>query len=299
MLLQASPCLLAQHTARVTVTPSFHWPDSVRAVPAANRTGKALVEAFVNAVWKQRAEGSGQPGVPPISQFRFSRLGESEICLAVTSGQRYPWFLDVICPLQGAFEDTTLMDERMGPLVTDLLDLDGDGFDEVISSEFAAGYQGAFTPPIYWYTVYNFKDAIPHDVSPQFRDFYTNQVLGWLATLEKLVFPPLGSGSEQNDYIEAQIVFTRLKYERKILGQRKAGLAQAQEWADSPIANIQELAVMTLGEINDPASIEALRKLTASRYQGVCRSALGAIADFEHRHVTGQELESKCRAPAH
>jgi hypothetical protein len=284
---------------RVTVAPSFHWPDSLTAIPTANRTAKAQIQAFVNAVRRQGAEGSGESGVTPISQFRFTRPGEGEICLAVTSGQRFPWFLDVICPFRGGFEDTTLIDERMGPLITDLLDLDGDGFDEVIASEFAAGYQGAGAPPIYWYTIYSFKDGLPHDVSPQFRDFYTTEVLGWLARLEGLVLPPLGSGSERNDYIEAQIVFTRLKYQRKILGQHNAGLVEAQQWADSPNANMQELAVLTLREINDPASIEVLRKLTTSKYQGVCRSAVGTIADFEHREVTGQELESKCKAPSH
>ena len=298
-LLQGCPYLYAQRTTRVSVAPGFQWPGSPSAIPAANRTTKAQVQAFVNAVRKQSAERSAQSGVNPISRFRFARLGEGEICLAATSGERFPWFLDVICPLRGAFGDTTLTDERMGLLVTDLLDLDGDGFDEVISSEFAAGYQVAGTPAIYWYTIYSFKDGLPHNVSSQFRDFYDTEVLGWLARLERLVLPPLGSGSEQNDYLEAEIVFTRLKYQRKILGQDKAGLVEAQEWARSPAANMQELAVLTLREINDPTSIEVLRKLTTSRNQGVCRSAVGAIAEFEHRDVTGQELESKCRGPAH
>jgi hypothetical protein len=184
----------------------------------------------------------------------------------------------------------------MGLLVTDLLDLDGDGFDEVISSQFAAGYQGASTPPLYWYTIYSFKDGLPHDVSRQFRDFYQAQVVNWGYMLERLIMPPLGSDSKESKYVEAQIIFTRLEYNRKIVGESKAGLQEATDWADSPEANLQDLAVITLGEIKDPASIAVLKKLTTSKYQGVCREAVVALAKFEHREVTGQQLESTCKA---
>jgi hypothetical protein len=190
------------------------------------------------------------------------------------------------------------MDERMGLLATDLLDLDGDGFDEVISSEFAAGYQGASTPPLYWYTIYSFKDGLPHDVSRQFRGLYEVDVLGWGYKLERLIMPPLGSGSKENNYIEAQIIFTQLKYHRKILGEAKAGLQEATGWAESSEAGLQELAISTLREINDPASIAVLKKLTNSKFQGVCDAAVAAVAAFDHREVTGQELESKCKAPS-
>jgi hypothetical protein len=286
-----------QQTSHVTVTPSFRWPTSLQSMAAANRAPKAQIEAFYKAIRAQTAGGAA--GSIPLSQFRFALLGPDKVCLATAGGDRFPWFLAITCPAHNGFDDTTLLDERMDLLVTDLLDLDGDGFDEVISSEFAAGYTGDASPPIYWYTIYSFKDGLPHDVSSQFRDFYDTEVLRWLARLERLVLPPLGSGSERNDYLEAQIVFTRLKYERKILGQPEAGLVEAREWADSPNANMQQLAVLTLQEINDPASIEELRKLTTSKYQGVCRSAVGGIAHFEHRNVTGQELESMCKAPGH
>ncbi len=217
--------------------------------------------------------------------------------MAATFGSRFPWGLDIVCPVQGGFMLTALMDERMDLLVTDLLDLDGDGFDEVISSEFAAGYQGTSTPPLYWYTIYSFKDGLPHDVSRQFRGFYEVNVLGWGYRLERLIMPPLGSGSKRNDYIEAQIIFTQLKYHRKILGETKAGLQEATQWAGSPEAGLQMLAVSTLQEINDPASIAELEKLAKSKNQGTCYAAIGALGILQHREITGQELDSRCKAP--
>jgi len=299
VLLASCSNVFGQQVSHVRVRPAFPWPKTQDELASANRTPSPQLEAFLNGVWKAREGGSGPVESLRINEVRFAQLGREEICMAVTFGSRFPWGLDIVCPERGGFVVTGLLDERMGLLASDLVDLDGDGFDEVISSEFAAGYQGASTPPLYWYTIYSFKDGLPHDVSPQFRDFYTTEVLGWLDRLERLVLPPLGSGSERNDYLEAQIVFTRLRYQRKILGQHKAGLVEAREWAGSATADMQELAVLTLREINDPASLELLRKLATSKNQGVCRSAVGAIADFEHRDVTGQELESKCKAPAH
>ncbi len=296
MLLHLPVCLYGQQAQHVTVTSSFRWPSTLGAVASSNRAGKAQIQEFFDTVRNALPGAGGHPGTVPISQFRFARLGEAEVCLVVTSGERFPWFLDVICPAEHGFTDTGLMDERMGLLATDLLDLDGDGLAEVISSRFAAGYQGAFSPPIYWYTIYSFKDGLPHDVSQQFRDFYYANVLAWGVTLERLIEPPLGSGSKETERLEAQIIFTRLKYQRKILGESKAGLQEASVWAESSDPSLQELALTTAREINDPASFALIKGLTASKYQGVCREAVGALAAIEHREVTGQELESRCKA---
>ena len=216
--------------------------------------------------------------------------------MAVTFGSRFPWGLDIVCPERGGFVVTGLTDERMGLLAADLIDLDGDGFAEVISSRFAAGYQGASTPPLYWYTIYSFKDGLPHDVSQEFPDFYRVEVDHWADKLERIIMPPVGSDSKESRNIEARIVFTRLKYQRNIHGDRKAGLQEAAGWAESSDPSLQELALMTVREINDPAAVEIVKKLTSSKYQGVCREAVGTLAGIEHREVTGQELESKCKA---
>jgi hypothetical protein len=216
--------------------------------------------------------------------------------MAATFGDRFPWGLDVICPEPGGFVVTGLLDERMGLLASDLVDLDGDGFDEVISSEFATGYQGVSTPPLYWYTIYSFKNGLPQDVSGQFREFYRVEVEYWAHALERIVMPPVGCDSKESRNIEAQITFLRLKYQRRILGDSKAGLQEAASWAESSEVYLQQLALMTLREINDPASIAVIKKLAASKNQGVCREAVGALSAIEHRDVTGQELESKCKA---
>jgi hypothetical protein len=231
-----------------------------------------------------------------MNEVRFAQLGREEICMAVTFGSRFPWGLDIICPEPGGFVVTRLLDERMGLLALDLVDLDGDGFDEVISSKFAAGYQGASTPPLYWYTIYSFRDGLPHDESKEFRDFYRVEVEYRANNLERMIMPPMGCDSKESRNLEAQIIFTRLKYQRKILGEGKAGLQEATGWAESSEANLQDLAVMTLREIDDPASIALIKKLTSSKYQGVCREAVSALAAIERRDVTGQELESKCKA---
>jgi hypothetical protein len=296
VLLASCANVFGQLTSHVRVTPSFPWPQSQDGLASANRTPRPQLQAFLQAVWKATAGGSGPVESLRINEVRFAQLGREEICMAVTFGSRFPWGLDIVCPERGEFVVTGLTDERMGLLAADLIDLDGDGFAEVISSRFAAGYQGASTPPLYWYTIYSFKDGLPHDVSQEFPDFYRVEVDHWADKLERIIMPPVGSDSKESRNIEARIVFTRLKYQRNIHGDRKAGLQEAAGWAESSDPSLQELALMTVREINDPAAVEIVKKLTSSKYQGVCREAVGTLAGIEHREVTGQELESKCKA---
>ncbi len=292
----ACPYTYGQETSRVNISPPFRWPTSMGSMVQANRTPRAQVEAFYKAIRTRAAGGAAAAGLIRLNQFRFALLGPGDVCLVTTGGEKLPWFLGVTCPAPGGFNDTTVMDERMGLLATDLLDLDGDGFDEVISSQFAGGYGGASAPPIYWYTIYSFKDGLPHDVSREFQDFYQAEVVEWGYRIGRLITPMSGGESRETALAEALITFTRLKYQRKILGQGKAGLSEALVWAGSSEADLQNLAVMTLRDINDPSSIAAIEKLAASKYQGVCREAVEALAGFQHREATGRELESRCKS---
>ena len=131
-LAEALP-LFAQKTTHTTVKPTFSWPTANEKMVVANQMPLRQIQSFLDEIWKQKSESGGATRFPTVGHFRFAPLGPGEFCLVVTAGDRFPWFLNVACPRPNGFDLTELMDQRMGLLATDLVDLDGDGFAEVIS----------------------------------------------------------------------------------------------------------------------------------------------------------------------
>jgi hypothetical protein len=285
----------AVETRRASVGPGFSWPASAGDIPTANKVSRSAVEAFVSA-----AEGWGAGERPDFGDFQFVQLEAGMPCLVAGWGGRNTSFNEVICPIQvGGFRISTLPAYAPWPLAWYAVDLNGDGQHEFISAETLNGYIVPGAPPVFWYEVYEFRDGAPHDVSARFRDFFRVALLGPLAELERFVTPPLGCDSKQSAEVRADIEFIQLKYHRRILGEKKAGLEQALLWARSPESDAQMLAVGTLREIDDPGSIQGLKQLTSSRYQGVCRSAVDALAELQHQDITGDQKYSKCKGPAY
>jgi len=103
------------------------------------------------------------------------------------------------------------------------------------------------------------------------------------------------SAPRRNGHLYESLVlrFMRLKYERRILGKKQAGLEEGLSWAKSPYIDVQSLGVQTLGEIPDPQSVAALREIGAkTRNLGICIAVtnalftIGAITDAENAKRT-------------
>jgi hypothetical protein len=80
------------------------------------------------------------------------------------------------------------------------------------------------------------------------------------------------------------LLFLQLKYQRRILGDAKAGLEEGLNWVKSPYVNVQGLGLETLADIHDPRSVAALEELgRTTRLQGMCADVENALAGLQGR----------------
>jgi hypothetical protein len=159
------------------------------------------------------------------------------------------------------------------------VDLNGDGVDELVTAEWPAGYQGAGTPPIYWYTVWQFRDGVPYDASAQFPEFYQGFVLGQLSHIEKLLSKLQSVDPAAVQVPLAEIEYVRLKFQRTVLSQKNAGIEQALAWAESKNGSLRIMGISSLAEMPAPAAGEKLKELASSpNFADLAKAALARRA---------------------
>lgn len=288
------PLVGADLTARpIHLHTRLEWPQTDQEAHVANRLPKREIQTLVGS-----ALGSPANDMPNFGDFRFARLGTSEVCLVAEWGLRYAAEEEVICPAgPGAYWDTSLSDYAPAPLAWKVPDLNGDGNHVVVSSNRVVGSSTTGPLPVFWYELYSFQDGKPHDVSSAFPEFYRAEVLPRLWQFEGLVnylfaAHPLTSPAE---YTRDVLSFTQLKCERRILGNQKAGLEQGIAWTKSDYTNVQGLGVDTLTDIRDPRSVEALRRLGSStKNVSICAGVVAGLAALAGKSTPEDEI-AKCR----
>jgi hypothetical protein len=263
-------------THLVSGTAGFTWPQTQTSAVQADALPKEKVQSFLNLLRAQ------VPGYMPIrlGGFRFVPLEKGRYYLvAVTGGDRFYWNTDVVAPQGQGFQYSEMINNGALPLAMSAVDLNGDGFDELVTNEWPAGYQGASTPPIYWYTVWQFRNGVPRDASAQFPEFYRGFVLGQVWYVE-ILLSKLQSVDPENTRIPlAEIEYVRLKFQRVILGEKNAGLDRALAWAQSKKSSLSNMGIWCLAEMPAPEAEQELNKLAASpNYADVAKAALARRA---------------------
>jgi hypothetical protein len=257
-------------------SPSFHWPETVMEIPAADKLPVPSLEAFLDEL---------KPlGIldQHIAEFRFEPMEKSSVCLAATvdsSGREmFFFYVAVVCPDRQAnsFRMTLVESDAPQVLGTELVDLSGDGIFELISKELAGGYQGTQTLPIYWYSVFRVKNSVPQEVSAEYQRFYGQLLLPELDFFSRLLAStcPEAAGATE---ARAEVRFLRAKYDRKIAGQPRAGFGDAEEWSESNNPRLQMLAVETFREMAVPEALIELKKLEKAKDYVVSQAATNAV----------------------
>ncbi len=261
--------------------PSFKWPITPAQALAANKLPKKQIGAFLDSL------GGGPVVVPTeVLEFRFADLEHGRAYLVASLKTREGW-LEAVYPTGVSRFDVTWLGAPNGTLAASLGDFGGSGLDEVICRKLV-NYRGAFTDPVYWYTIYAFHGGKPEDVSPRYPEFYRDVVIPHLDYLERvfdwirinvprrlLQENPGELGPSTPDIELAEIGFVQLRYQHVILGDRNAGLDQAINWAKSPDTDIAVLGLRSLGEMAAPKAWEEIHNLWNSPNYAVCSEARG------------------------
>ncbi|MGH9453175.1 MAG: hypothetical protein ACRD2O_04305 [Terriglobia bacterium] len=228
-----------------------------------------------------------------VEDFRFAQLGATQPSLVVALEGRVTR-LEVVTLVGREFAVDSLGKMPSGNLATSLADLDGRGDDEIITRELVE-YRGAFTDPIYWYTIFKWERGRMRDVSDKFPRFYQEVALPSLSYLERWFrwaklnvapqvvtrFSPLSP-----DVQLAEIDFVRLNYQHRILGSKDAGLQEALAWAKSSASEIALLGVRSLAEMTAPQAWSEIDKLRSSPNYAVCMEARAAWLSRLHQSFT-------------
>jgi len=251
---------VCQETHRVRITAYFQWPQSLDSAIRATKMPTDRVEAFINSL------RSGVPGYGPTqcATFRFAPLEKATFYLVASCGGRIESDVEIVAPGEHDHQFTEIESDSPLPLAMSIVDLDGDGADELVTGARPAGYMGASTPPIYWYTVWRFRDGKPEDASANFPGFYRNFVLEQPDYVGELLSRLQPVDPKEVRVPLAEIHYIHLKFERIILGNRNAGLEQALMWAKSRDVSFQVMGMSSLAEIPAESAEKELIELSQS-----------------------------------
>ncbi len=280
--------LRGQDTHTVQRVAPFGWPKSASSATAANKMPLARIESFINSL---RADVRGYSAAKVVD-FRFAPLEKEQFLLVADCGGRVGSAVDVAAPAMHGYKFTEIESDSLLPLPMRIVDLDGDGADELITSERPAGYMGASTPPIYWYTIWRFGGGVPEDVSAHFPAFYRNFVLPRYVYLGELLRRLQPEDPEGTRVPLAEIAYIRFRFERIVLGQRNAGLKEALAWTDSHNVNLEVLGMSSLAEMPaEEAEKQLVKMLNSPPTRDLARAFLAKRARFLAR--TGSKTESQ------
>ena len=189
----------------------------------------------------------------------------------------------VVAPEGEGFRYTVLESDGGIPFPMRIVDLAGDGIDELITAQWPVGYHQGI-PPIYWYTVWQFHNGMPEDVSDQFPQFYRGFVLGQLDYPERLLREVELHDPAVVRTPLAEIQYVRLKFEHLVQHHTDAGLDETLAWARSQSPEFSEMGIWLLAEMPAPAAGEELAKLAASpNYTDLAKAALARRAKLMGR----------------
>jgi hypothetical protein len=161
-------------------------------------------------------------------------------------------------------------------LGTDLVDMGGDGAYELIMPELAGGYQGAGSLPLYWYSIFRVEDSIPKEVSASYPAFYVDRLLQYVGLIQSLA-DQVAPGSIIAVEAQAKARFLKAKYDRRIVGDRTAGIDDAIRWASADNPTLEMLAIESFRDINGPKAIAELKKLSQAKDYAVAQAAANAL----------------------
>lgn len=241
-----------------------------------------------------------------VEDYRFAQLGGPYPSLVVLPRGRVP-LLEVVTPAGKRFAVDTPGKMPAGNVATSLVDLDGKGIDELLTRE-SIIYRGAYTDPIYWYTIFKWEGDELRDVSSEFPGFYQEVALPPLSYLDSWFrwaklnvapdvaarFNPLSPSIQLTE-----IGFVRLRYQRLILGKKDAGLEQALRWSGSHASDIAVLGVRSLSEMESRQAWDQIKKLTQSPDYAVCTQARGVWLARLRRPFTEADECPRPRAREH
>ena len=268
------PCFCAAQNYR----PSFQWPQTLA---EAKNLHLSIADAS-NVVNEGQLEPDPGNTFAVVNGFTFSQLERDRLYLVAVADTGKGFFNFLIMKYCGTAACTEAMVRAVQPhnLNDELVDLDGDGIDEIIAKEFAGGYQGAATQSIYKYTIYKVVDGKPVDVSSRYKGYYESTLLPKMKANVAALRAQAAGSTKELELIDALDITAQDDYQRRILNNARAGLDHAKEWIHSDNEPLRDYAVQIFTAISDPAVEQILTQMKADPNVKTAKAASSALESW-------------------
>ncbi len=260
----------------------FEWPDNAN---AASKIGNPEVVRLLSDIFPVVPEND-RPSYTShdqeVDSFTFATFDDGPpFLVAATDIARSTWIREatlvrcygLTCSYAVIHSDEVTSSD----LRDQILDLKKDGTHQILVTEAlwlggARGYGGRSA------YIFGVSKNRVEDESSEFPEFYRTKILPELDKEARELAPNEGFSNDEIEVVRAGYLYTKREMERRVLGDRTAGLIDAQKWEQSSNEGVRLYAIYTYQEIDSPEADAGLIRLSLSKSKLTSQWARDAIA---------------------
>lgn len=269
----------------------FRWPATSEEAAELKLSNKDVLK-ILNDVY-----GDNAAPLYAVETFTFVQLEPGKLYLVAAvdgSGRELFYGTNIaFCKSPQLCTQQDIYDAPPHNYSEELVDLDGNGTKEIIAKHLAGGYEGGGSIPVFTYTIHKVIDGKVTDVSDHYKAYYESTLLPKMKTDLARVRAQFTDKNDQQ-IIDAAGSIAQDDYRRRILKQRTAGLENARVWVRSANRRLQDYALQTLSQIDDPAADALLSETSKSDDEHM---AMAAKRELEIRENVRRNQRLKESSP--
>jgi hypothetical protein len=210
-----------------------------------------------------------------VESYKFVNMDLGGMYLVAVEDAASTWFqeIDIIRCQRGACTYSAIHSEPENDLNRQVLSLRGDGRYQILGWESIDPNRERDL--LY---IYGVSDGKLKDESANYPEYYRAEVLPNYAKEAQELTPNEHYTQEMMEKDRAKLVYAQHDVERRIFGERAAGLSDAKLWEQSKNEDIRTLAVRSYEAIDSPEAEAGLKRMSMSESRWVSQRAQEALA---------------------
>jgi hypothetical protein len=253
----------------------FVWPNSDS---EASRITKSQVISLLRSITEAML-GAGEGEWEDVETFTFVTLDDSGLYLvAVSDSSPAKWFHEMqVVKCQGNTCSSSWIESTPpNDLNRQIVALSQDGKHQVLGwkSLRSGGSQSEHN----FLYIYGISDGKVEDESAKYPEYYRVKVLPSYTKEAQELTPNEHYTEEMVEKDRAKLLYAQEDVERRVFGDRMAGLSDAKQWEQSSDEDIKDLAIQTFEKIDSPEADAGLKRMSQSESKNIGQRAQEALA---------------------
>ena len=196
-----------------------------------------------------------------IESYKFVNMDGGGLHLVVVEDAASTWFqeVDIIRCQVGTCTYSAIHSEPENDLNRQLLSLSGDGRYQLLTWESINPNRERDL-----LRIYGISDGKLVDKSARYPEYYRTKVLPDYTKAAQELTPNEHYTEQMLEKDRAELLYAQHDVERRVFGERAAGLSDARQWEQSGNEDIRTLAVKSYEKIDSPEAEEGLKRMSQS-----------------------------------